>query len=65
MNFTPDNLYHVYNQGNNQQPIFTIEEDYYIFLRIIRKTISPHCEIIAYCLMPNHFHVLISLLLSQ
>jgi REP element-mobilizing transposase RayT len=59
MNFTPGNLYHVYNQGNNKQIIFSCDEDYLIFLRIIRKTISPHAEIIAYCLMPNHFHLLI------
>jgi REP element-mobilizing transposase RayT len=59
MNFTPCNLYHVYNQGNNKQLIFSCDEDYLIFLRLVRKTISPHAEIIAYCLMPNHFHLLI------
>ena len=59
MNFTPDNLYHVYNQGNDKQLIFSLVEDYFIFLRMIRKYISPHAEIIAYCLMPNHFHLLI------
>lgn len=59
MNFTPDNLYHVYNQGNDKQLIFSLVEDYLIFLRLIRKNITPHAEIIAYCLMPNHFHLLI------
>jgi REP element-mobilizing transposase RayT len=59
MNFTPDNLYHVYNQGNDKQIIFSCDQDYLIFLRMIRKTISPQAEIIAYCLMPNHFHLLI------
>ncbi|HEV8080170.1 MAG TPA: hypothetical protein VGP43_05625 [Chitinophagaceae bacterium] len=59
MNFTPDNLYHVYNQGNNKQIIFSSQEEYFIFLRLMRKYISPHAEIIAYCLMPNHFHLLI------
>ncbi len=58
MNFTPDNLYHVYNQGNDKQIIFSHDEDYLIFLRMLRKYISPHAEIIAYCLMPNHFHLL-------
>ena len=59
MNFTPDNLYHVYNQGNGKQTIFACNEDYLIFLRMISKYISPHAEIIAYCLMPNHFHFMI------
>ena len=59
MNFTPHNVYHVYNQGNDKQIIFSCDEDYLIFLRMVRKTISAHAEIIAYCLMPNHFHLLI------
>ena len=59
MNFTPENLYHVYNQGNDKQIIFSGNEDYLIFLRIVKKNIFPHAEVIAYCLMPNHFHFLI------
>ena len=59
MKFIRDNLYHIYNQGNNQQQIFSCSEDYITFLREIRICISPHAEIIAYCLMPNHFHLLV------
>ena len=59
MNFTSQNVYHIYSQGNNKQPIFLYEEDYLIFLRMMRKCISPHSEVIGYCLMPNHFHFLI------
>ena len=28
------------------------------FLKKIRKNIQPHCDILAWCLMPNHFHFL-------
>ena len=59
MNFIPDNLYHIYNQGNNQQNIFFDKDDYLIFLREVRKLLLPHCEIVAYCLMPNHFHLMV------
>jgi REP element-mobilizing transposase RayT len=59
MNFVADNIYHIYNQGNNKQLIFSITEDYLIFLRLIRKLIYPHSQMIAYCLMPNHFHILL------
>ncbi len=59
MNFVFENLYHVYNQGNNKETIFLCDEDYKIFLRLVKRLISPHCEILAWCLMPNHFHLMI------
>ena len=59
MKFFQDNVYHIYNQGNNKQLIFCTNEDYLIFLRLIRNHVAPHTEIIAWCLMPNHFHLLV------
>ena len=59
MNFTSGNVYHVFNQGNNREILFRQHDDYIIFLGEIRKLILPHCEILAYCLMPNHFHLMI------
>ena len=59
MNFEIDKIYHVYNRGNNRQTIFFMEENYLFFLRKIRKLLLPNCELLAYCLMPNHFHLLI------
>lgn len=59
MHFEPNVIYHVFNQGNNRQPIFFNHENYLFFLRKTRKLISPHVHFLAYCLMPNHFHWLI------
>ncbi len=52
-------IYHVYNRGNNKQPIFFSDENYLYFLKGIQKTIAPYCDILCWCLMPNHFHFLI------
>jgi putative transposase len=54
-----DQIYHIYNQGNNRQKLFHCRDNYLFFLQKIRKHIFPHCEIMAYCLMPNHFHLMI------
>ncbi|MDH5365920.1 MAG: transposase, partial [Cyclobacteriaceae bacterium] len=59
MEFVPNNIYHVYNRGNNSQPIFFERENYLFFLKKIRNHLSPFVEILAYCLMPNHFHLLV------
>ncbi|NCU03744.1 MAG: transposase [Chitinophagaceae bacterium] len=59
MEFHAHHLYHVYNRGNNQQPIFFSEANYLFFLLKIRTFILPHCDVLCYALMPNHFHLLI------
>ena len=59
MQFTTDHIYHIYNRGNNSQPIFFSTENYLFFLKKIRKHILPHADILAWCLMPNHFHLMV------
>lgn len=56
MNFQPGHIYHVYNQGNNKQDLFHDHDDFLCFLSVTKNTLSAESEIIAYCLMPNHFH---------
>lgn len=56
MNIIADEIYHIYNQGNNRETIFYTDEDYTAFLKLFRKFVLPHCKVLAYCLMPNHFH---------
>ncbi|MEG3861282.1 transposase [Microcoleus sp. herbarium12] len=56
------NYYHVYNRGNNRQLIFFERENYIYFLRLLRKHLITHgVDILAYCLMPNHYHLLVYL----
>jgi putative transposase len=59
MNFEPEQLYHIYNRGNNKQKIFFTRENYLFFLSKVRKNLLAHFDILAYCLMPNHFHFLV------
>ena len=39
--------------------LFNCHDDYIIFIKKIRTCLLPHLDIIAYCLMPNHFHFLV------
>ena len=59
MKFELGKIYHEYNRGNNKQRIYFNEENYLFFLRKVKVLLLPTCELLAYCLMPNHFHLLI------
>ena len=59
MKFQPQNFYHKYNRGNNKQTIFPRKENYDFFVNKIKIEICPNCSVVAYCLMPNHFHLLL------
>lgn len=59
MIFESGNLYHIYNQGNNRQKIFYVRDNYLFFLNKLKRHILPYSDILAWCLMPNHFHLLV------
>ena len=51
-----NHIYHIYNQGNNRQKIFFNRENQLFFLQKMNDYLLPYCDIMAWCLMPNHFH---------
>lgn len=56
MQFYPHKCYHIYNQGNNQKRIFLTKANYLFFLQKMQRHLLPHSHVLAYCLIPNHFH---------
>ena len=74
-NFHIDGFFHVYNRGHNKDLIFRDDDDYRFFLSRARQLLGLQktkgsrwiCplppdtfSILCYCLMPNHFHLLIN-----
>jgi putative transposase len=55
------NLYHVLNRSNRRTTIFHKEADYEAFERIAVEAIDRgDIQLFAYCLMPNHWHMVLS-----
>jgi putative transposase len=70
-----ESYYHVYARGNSRQEIFLKEDDYLHFLNVFRRylcdeevknsagipyeKLGDSLEVLCYCLMPNHFHLLL------
>lgn len=58
--FTSQGYYHVYNRGHNKQPIFLDYKDYQRYLKRLTEYLKKHpVTLLAYCLMPNHVHLLL------
>jgi len=51
--------YHIYNCGNNGEDLFPEERNYHHFLKLYLRYIYPVADTYAYCLMKNHFHLLV------
>jgi putative transposase len=70
-----ESYYHVYARGHGRQKIFRDDEDFRVFLNLLKRHLSveeiadkygkPYAhlrgqiELLSYCLMENHFHLLI------
>ncbi len=71
--FAEHSYYHVYNRGVNKQPIFLDQTDYEYFSNLFArhldlkpsqdrygrdyKWLKPKIDVLAYCWMPNHYHL--------
>ncbi len=53
------NYYHIYNRGNNSIDVFFDTDSYIYFLKLYDKYISPIANTYAWCLLKNHFHLLV------
>ena len=56
-----DSYYHIYNRGINSCTIFESEENKAFFLKQLKKYLNEKISLYAYCLMSNHFHLIIRL----
>lgn len=70
-----DSYYHIYARGASRQKVFVDKTDYHVFLDLFRRYLSEEeikdsagipylklyedIELLGYCLMPNHFHLLV------
>lgn len=84
--YVRDGVYHAYNRGVEKRVIFLDDQDYHVFLNLLKeallepslllscqddiltnkrrkdrkpKTFFERIALLAYCLMPNHFHLMI------
>ena len=54
-----DRFDHIYNRGINSENLFKEDRNYEYFLRKYSQYLSPVVDTFAYCLLKNHFHLLI------
>jgi len=73
--YVPQSYYHVYNRGVEKRKVFLDEQDYTVYLSLLKRYLSNEkqkdtygrdsvtfyedIELLAFCLMPNHFHLLL------
>lgn len=63
--FVPDQYSHFYNRGNNRQVVFMERENYVYFLKGIKRSLRGRVDVIAYCLMPTHYPLLVKVVAGE
>jgi REP element-mobilizing transposase RayT len=57
--FEEGSFYHVYNRTNNKELLFRNDENFNFFLNKYDYFLKDHLDLVAFCLMPTHFHFLV------
>ncbi len=55
----PGVVYHLFNRGTNREVICRTPENYRHLLRLYAHHVAPEVDTFAFCLLPNHFHLLV------
>ncbi|WP_116107760.1 transposase [Lewinella sp. IMCC34191] len=53
-------VFHLYNRANDRRTLFTSHQNYLYFINKVRSNFAAAADILGYCVMPNHFHLLIT-----
>ena len=61
MDFVPGDFYHIYNKAVANSQLFFEDKNYSFFISRIKTYLLNCADVLAYCLMPNHYHLLIKL----
>ena len=54
-----DKYYHIFSQANGMIDIFKESRNYPFFIDKMENHLSPVCDMLAFCLMKDHFHLVI------
>jgi len=57
--FEEGKFYHIYNRSIDSQPLFKSDANYKFFLKKFDQYLSNVLDVYAFCLLGNHFHLLI------
>jgi putative transposase len=57
----PDKTYHILSRAVGSEKLFKVEDNYRYFLEQFQRKVSGVAELMAYCLIPNHFHFLVQI----
>jgi REP element-mobilizing transposase RayT len=61
VDFEEHKIYHVYNRTNNKEALFLSDENRRFFLKKFKLYLSDYVNTYSWCLLPNHFHFLITI----
>ena len=54
----PGETYHLFSRAVGNEKLFLSHENYLFFLQKLKQHTSVVCDLYAYSLLPNHFHLL-------